>query len=132
MKWLIGTACVVIIVSGAVYLNGQYQAYAARQAAIAFRQQAMIAAVNKKADLKAAMQKDLDKYRLAELDKDKCAQVATDVVWVSGMKHMKTADAFTPDQLRDGRLCLTHDLLSHSDIESIKKAGIYTTLVAAN
>jgi hypothetical protein len=33
MKWLIGTACVVIIVSGAVYLNGQYQAYAARQAA---------------------------------------------------------------------------------------------------
>ncbi|RUW55046.1 hypothetical protein EOA32_03215 [Mesorhizobium sp. M1A.F.Ca.ET.072.01.1.1] len=49
MKWLVGAACVAIIASSAVYLDGAYTAYAAvkeqqRMTAIAAEQEASLAA----------------------------------------------------------------------------------------
>lgn len=131
-KLLVSAACVAVIAASGVYLHREYLLSADASAAKVAYLASLVADERQKEYDARQYRAMLDDDRLPFLDNKKCGQLATDIVWVSTMKSVRSTGDLTPDQVRDARLCLTHDLVSEPDIADIRKAGLYDMLASTN
>jgi hypothetical protein len=126
MKWLIGAACVTVIAAGGFYLASEYLAYRSQRIAADAFAVADEAIIAQKIAFDRKLQEVSDNSRMSVIGQSGCNQAAIDIVWLTGMKPIRSVDDVSPQMAQDIRICLFRNMISAADIQKIRSAGVYS------